>query len=1279
MTKKTNSTIYTNGTSVRNREQQALHYHYVGIDERSLSDLMAFTNHFAHYVPYTNLDNDINGNWSPFFEKNLAFLLAEVARTDLDELNERFKGEIKSLDRYIDEEELANKLTQLIIQTREAFDMVDGWFKRSRVDLVHLEENRLAENLRNAIKLKLSAEFTTFLALLEHFRELGLIKESFYFSQFDQLWTVDAEKQERTVLIAEITSYAQAFSAVSKVHKSTFSVITYLQSIASTLLNDVLENYPYHSPHISLYLSFLKLFQHVQGDLNKITHRHLDYYYKDVLEQSLRPSVPDSVHIFLQPGDHIIKEQIPANTLLIAGTDEDGLDYTYETTHPLELNLGRITDLKVLHVASNPLIGLGSPYRSVSNIYSRTVLLDDAGFALDEYHNQEAFDSFGKDQSEISMVNRTMQEASVGFAITSSVLLLKEGKRSINIRYKFSLRSMSSLILFIEAMVKNNSRAKQEDGVAWEENSKTPLSVFNQIFRNIFRVRLTTTDGWFETDAYEVQPSESWTNGEIYISLLLDISDPEVTGYQEEIHGEGFETKWPVASFELTSEHAMYAYSYLRDLMIEKCTIDVKVEKLKNLIVYNDLGLLDIHKPFTPFGATQEVGSYFVVGNEEIFRKRVTDLSLDIQWHNLPRLKGGLQAYYKEYKEDVVSDDFKVAVRGLSEFEYYPQEVDDAEVASLFRIDAEEDILLENSRIEGLEIGKLQLKPNFKDEEFGDYSSQTRSGFLKFEITEPAMGFGQSEYPRLFSETVMHNSKVSMGILSKGPKNPLELPNEPLIPQIRSISMDYEASVTINMHENDLAENDQKSGDKIYHLYPFGKRKVFENGLPIKSQLLPQFNNEGYLYIGLEGLQPPVELSFYIELINKVDNRSIHTDIPQIKWKYLVNNSWERFSEQDFISDSTNNFITSGIIRLKVPARINTEHEILDSGKFWLSASVGKNTEMLSQIALIQTNGIRAKWTPHKPDEHWQMPLEANTISSFVETRPEVSGIVQPFPSFGGRIQETVEEFYIRVSERLKHKNRCIVPEDFEKLILHHYSDLFQVKCLTSFSHPDDVATPGHMKVVVVPKLKYQNEFYQPKVGYDQLEEIAAFVRKKASPFAVIEVMNPVYEKIRISCKIRLRDNEMSGEYIKQIENDLRKYLCPWFGNEQQEMVFGGSIERDDILSYLESLDYVRFVTKLSVIVIHSHDGKYSMSDSARDRGKVNELISTAPWSVLIADSHHDIELIDRSISEYPEETRISTMKIGTDFIIMEEEEQELEFPMFNIDDDTYYMIDLEL
>jgi hypothetical protein len=126
-------------------------------------------------------------------------------------------------------------------------------------------------------------------------------------------------------------------------------------------------------------------------------------------------------------------------------------------------------------------------------------------------------------------------------------------------------------------------------------------------------------------------------------------------------------------------------------------------------------------------------------------------------------------------------------------------------------------------------------------------------------------------------------------------------------------------------------------------------------------------------------------------------------------------------------------------------------------------------------------------------------------------------------------------------------------------------------------------------------------------------------------------------------------------------------------------MNYGGSIERDDILSFIEGLDYVKFLTKLSVIVLHQVDGKYDISDSAIDEGKINELKSSSPWSVLVPSENHEIELIDKPAYEVAQETRIETMKIGDDFVIIDEKDDEVDFPHFDLDKDTYYAIEINL
>jgi hypothetical protein len=79
------------------------------------------------------------------------------------------------------------------------------------------------------------------------------------------------------------------------------------------------------------------------------------------------------------------------------------------------------------------------------------------------------------------------------------------------------------------------------------------------------------------------------------------------------------------------------------------------------------------------------------------------------------------------------------------------------------------------------------------------------------------------------------------------------------------------------------------------------------------------------------------------------------------------------------------------------------------------------------------------------------------------------------------------------------------------------------------------------------------------------------------------------------------------------------------------------------------------------------------------NKGTNNILRSTSPWSVLIPSDEHDIELIDQKKGALPEETKINTMKIGSDFVISSDEEDELIFPFYDLEKDTYYAIELDI
>jgi hypothetical protein len=1261
-------TLKSNGSSVLNRYNRYLDEGYFQIDERSLSDLMNFIKDFSSSIQFINNDNKPEGDWSDFFNQNLAFQISTIASFDTNLFNQKYKkGEIilKNPSKTdVQDKQLLEQLKLIL----NLFQSINKWYIKSKIDVVNLSENILFNQLSNSIRTTLSQQLSEFVRLVEEIKmQSKMVHESELvdLSLFDKIWTessdqfIDLDKGDTAM------DLNKGIKELSIIFNSILGFANYMKSIAPKLLQDILTDYPYHPPHISLMIAFLKGYEHTQKDINNVLKKQLNYFYLDLLGQKLRLAIPDQVFVTFEASDHIVKYDLPKGTLLYAGIDNDGYEYNYQTDHAIELNSAKVSDLKLIHVAQNGIIGLGNTFKSVSNIFQREVMLNDEGETLDITNNPRSFDSFGKDQSDLSFKDRDMEQARIGFALSSPVLILKEGLRLVTLNYKFSLKSLSALISFIEEI-------SSEEGLSADAG-------FKKIISNIFDIRVTTLEGWFDVTSYEIVPPKNWVSGEIQFQMAFDRGDPEILGYDPEVHGEGYSTEWPVFEFKLSSERAMYAYSFIKDLVIETCEIRVDVAEIKNLSVFNDLGKLDITVPFFPFGSTPESGAYFLIGNEEIFRKNITDFAIDIKWHNLPKRLGGFKTYYEAYNNDITNESFKVGITCLTDFQFRPSELDSVQNFDLFKSLGDEDRLDNQSSLDEVNIDKLKMKPIYDDIDVENFDNRSKTGFLKIELLGPEDGFGFGLYSELYAKALMENvPQPKAGIFPAKEKPQVAIPREPLSPLIREMTLKYSANTLITLDQNKLSNNIKTSKDQIYHLHPFGNFLIFDQGIPSRNHWFPQFNDEGYLIIGLENLHVPVELSLYFELEDNIQNEIGQIEIPSIKWFYLVDNEWIEFSENEIIKDGTHNFTTSGIVQLKIPTLINKSHDILPTDKYWIRASTQNNSRLLSKIKMIKNNGVLATWIAHKSDAHWEEKIPAGTINRLIQSRNEISNVSQPYPSFGGRNKESMSDLYMRVSERIQHKNRGITPEFIEKIILEAFPNLFQVKCINHFSHPDKVMT-GMIKIIVIPNLQHNENFYLPKLDYYELKAIQAYVEKTISPFAKVEVVNTTFEKVKITGQIKVTDKSGPGEFMKRLQRDLRSFICPWFASHQREMNLGGSIERDDIMTFIESLDYVTYITKFSIVLIHYEKGKFNISDSASNRGTNNELQSTSPWSVLIPSEEHEIELIEQKKGALPEETKINTMKIGSDFVISREEEDEVIFPFYDHEKDTYYAIELDV
>jgi hypothetical protein len=285
-----------------------------------------------------------------------------------------------------------------------------------------------------------------------------------------------------------------------------------------------------------------------------------------------------------------------------------------------------------------------------------------------------------------------------------------------------------------------------------------------------------------------------------------------------------------------------------------------------------------------------------------------------------------------------------------------------------------------------------------------------------------------------------------------------------------------------------------------------------------------------------------------------------------------------------------------------------------------------------------------------QPPEHgkWQ-PLV---------TIPGLDRLWQTGRIIPGRLAETEDQLILRLSERLRHKNRAITAWDYERLILEHFPQVAKVKCFTHMQSGDDsnaAPRPGGVLIVVVPHWQtgVTGVCDELMLSAVELRRIREFVQERAAPSVSIEVRNPVYEQIQVRCTAKFSGGYQAGFFVNRLNQDISSFICPWLTGGYQAR-FGWRIRKKDIESYLQELDYVEFITNFSMLhITRNEQGRFGLGDTARDTSNPEVQIEPRfPWSLALPARHHFIETTAMAKTIEPEVTGIDELEVGTNFII---------------------------
>ena len=101
--------------------------------------------------------------------------------------------------------------------------------------------------------------------------------------------------------------------------------------------------------HLTLFVAFLKLLEYLRDDLNKLTKRHLDFYYHDVLGFKHKEAISDKVHLLVELATNVEQYRLESDTLFKAGKDDTGKELNYQLGRESVINKATVK-LSLIHI-----------------------------------------------------------------------------------------------------------------------------------------------------------------------------------------------------------------------------------------------------------------------------------------------------------------------------------------------------------------------------------------------------------------------------------------------------------------------------------------------------------------------------------------------------------------------------------------------------------------------------------------------------------------------------------------------------------------------------------------------------------------------------------------------------------------------------------------------------------------------------------------------------------------------------------------------------------------